>query len=104
MNKKEYQTYLRSAEWLKKKSEFIQIYEKKGWEVHCAICKKENSLQVHHTSYANVGNEQIHDERIWELEILCSFCHTRWHSDKKFKESVEKERQQNFFESLKQTL
>lgn len=42
----------------------------------CIICKNKTSLQVHHDSYKNHGNELKHLD---ELMTLCDKCHKEHH-------------------------
>jgi len=101
MNKIEYQNYLNSKEWLLKKNEFINIHLKNNWNIECSICKLTDSLQVHHLSYRNIGNEILTDDSINELVFLCRDCHKKWHKEKGFKEKIEKIQFENFFNKIK---
>jgi 5-methylcytosine-specific restriction endonuclease McrA len=38
----------------------------------CEHCGSLNQLSLHHETYVNLGNEDIHD-----LRILCQPCHSR---------------------------
>jgi 5-methylcytosine-specific restriction endonuclease McrA len=74
-----YETYLRSGAWKKKRKEALDYYGH-----FCNKCKSTEYLQVHHKHYDNIFNEKIED-----LEILCGDCHMQFHgiqkSDKKEK-------------------
>lgn len=86
MDKESYHKYLRSVDWLLKKNKLINTYLEQGWKIHCKACESTDSLQVHHVSYKNVGNEILDDERIWELAFLCRGCHEKNHFEKGFRE------------------
>lgn len=62
--------YLRSEEWSDLKLLRLKIAQNK-----CECCGLTNSLQLHHITY-----ERLTKERIEDLAILCSFCHTKIHS------------------------
>lgn len=74
MTKTEYAEYLQSEHWQKKRKEAIALY--------CNACMNclmprwlsqaayGMDLHVHHTSYANLGNESLDD-----LLPLCPRCH-----------------------------
>ncbi len=66
---KEYDVYLNSAEWEKKRKEAIELYES------CVLCASKNALNVHHRTYANFKNESITKDLI----VLCSRCHAKYH-------------------------
>jgi hypothetical protein len=87
MNKQEYREYLASKQWLLKKHALISVYLKEGWSIDCIFCGSEKYLQVHHLSYANIGNEIVTDERIWDLVFACKDCHYKYHFQKGFKEA-----------------
>lgn len=76
------------------------IYVKEGWKVECRYCALKKDLHVHHFSYANIGNEQVDDERIWELGFLCKDCHSKYHFEKGWKEEKEEEENQLFIDYL----
>lgn len=63
----EYTQYLKSQAWLHKRAEAFEVYGHK-----CARCGREVYLQVHHKTYAHLGNEPMSD-----LEVLCRWCHRR---------------------------
>ena len=68
-NRARYQEYLDSDEW-KARSERILVSS--NWE--CQQCHKYEATQVHHLTYARVGNELDED-----LIALCSRCHRHQH-------------------------
>ncbi len=86
MNKQEYKKYLKSKHWLLKKNEFINNYVDNDGPIQCHVCKTDEGLQVHHTSYENLGNEDIRND----LQFMCGDCHYRWHFEKGFKENFER--------------
>ena len=100
MNKEQYHKYLLSADWLIKKSKLVMTYLKQNWKIDCFYCASTDSLHIHHFSYTNIGNEQIEDERIWELGFLCKNCHHKWHFDKIWKKEQEELKNQLFLDSL----
>jgi hypothetical protein len=42
----------------------------------CEGCLEAKATQVHHTTYAHVGNEFL-----WELRAICDECHDRFHEE-----------------------
>ena len=64
-----YKRYLQSDEW-KEKREKIMVF----WDFKCALCFSPRGLQVHHRTYARVGNERLQD-----LILLCNRCHGKFH-------------------------
>lgn len=60
-----YDQYLRSRHWKNVKIRYYKTYE-----YVCSKCGWTRNLQLHHTSYAHVGNE-----RMSELTPLCVKCH-----------------------------
>jgi 5-methylcytosine-specific restriction endonuclease McrA len=68
-----YNAYLNSSEWKEKRAERLAI---DSW--HCSNCDKHESevtLQVHHLTYKNVGDENVVDD----LVTLCIDCHQKQH-------------------------
>jgi hypothetical protein len=65
----EYETYLNSERWTKKKKYIIETYGGK-----CEVCDSTKTLIAHHNTYKNRGME-------WdaELTILCKDCHHTYH-------------------------
>jgi len=80
--------YIRSLNWLLKKYELIGVYLREGWRIECRVCESTDSLNVHHDSYENFGNEIVTDERIWELVFLCRTHHQEIHRDKNYKQNL----------------
>lgn len=67
MNKKEYNKYLESDGWKKKRKE---VLERDG---NLCICG-EQAMDIHHKTYNNVRNEHLSD-----LVALCKNCHEGYH-------------------------
>ena len=73
MTKGRYASYLSTPQW---KARAAKVHKRaKGM---CEGCGTKKSREVHHLSYAHVGNEFL-----FELVALCEDCHDRWHTDKK---------------------
>lgn len=68
--KTEYQEYLRSPKWQATRE---QALARAGYR--CQVCNRSDQLQVHHRTYANLGNELPND-----LTVLCDPCHDRFHA------------------------
>lgn len=71
----EYEKYIRSETWAKKKLERLEIDN-----YCCAMCGKpesacKNGLQLHHISYKNLGREDVWTETV----CLCGRCHKLIH-------------------------
>lgn len=64
-----YEDYLRSTDWRKKKEEAIK---RDGHR--CRVCNGKTKLQVHHRTYA-----RLYDEELSDLTTLCEKCHTIFH-------------------------
>lgn len=63
----EYLRYLASPEWQAKR----QTLFVKGGKARCYCCNRaRRNLEVHHLTYANLGNEQPGD-----LVLVCPNCH-----------------------------
>ena len=93
-----YREYITSARWLLKKHALISVYLSQGWDICCSICVEDHNLNVHHVDYKELGNEDLSQAKseegrgIWQLQFLCRDCHIKWHFDPKFKELVEREK------------
>lgn len=61
--------YLQSQKWKEKRQLVLQRDN-----YTCKSCGIKHSLEVHHVRYDNLGNEPIRD-----LVVLCSSCHNRLH-------------------------
>lgn len=73
-----YSRYLKSKHWKNKKAQYYKMYKYK-----CDLCKKcfvwkPSLLNLHHRTYANIGNEKPTD-----LVLLCKNCHTKIHKNPK---------------------
>ena len=76
-----YSEYLNSWEWRNKRIEILKLDGKK-----CTVCdatQKDATLQVHHISYQNVGDENTDD-----LVTMCESCHKHVHSVDKARRAV----------------
>lgn len=61
-----YKRYLKSAAWARKREAVFAKYGKR-----CYACKTyRGPIQVHHLTYARLGNELMRD-----LRPLCQSCH-----------------------------
>lgn len=69
INKKEYDNYISSEQWLKKREE---VFAEK-WRM-CEKCLSMHNLCIHHWTYVRLGNELIKD-----LFVLCNKCHFELH-------------------------
>jgi len=67
-----YDEYLATAKWANKRG----LVLKRAKNV-CEGCAESAAEEVHHLSYANVGNEFL-----FELVALCHACHERLHAEK----------------------
>jgi hypothetical protein len=65
----EYQAVMQSAGWRRRRSQAIRQAGRR-----CQECGAAGPLDVHHLSYAHLG-----DERPYELAVLCERCHERVH-------------------------
>jgi 5-methylcytosine-specific restriction endonuclease McrA len=67
--KEEYSQYLESAEWKAKRRGALERADHR-----CQVCYSKRRLQVHHRTYARVG-----EERDADLTVLCTRCHRLFH-------------------------
>lgn len=77
----DYYEYINSPEW-KKKSE--EAKSRAGYR--CQVCNRgqeEITLNTHHRSYKNLGNESAED-----LTVLCRECHELFESNGKIKSAT----------------
>lgn len=70
---KSYSAYLKTPHWHELKSRKLKIA---GFK--CQLCNAKQSLEVHHRSYANLGNEPLED-----LIVLCRNCHEVFHRERR---------------------
>ena len=75
MQSEEYRRYIRSPEWEKKKAERMRIDN-----YSCVMCGRNRehcrTLQVHHVTYARLGDENIYTD----LCTVCGSCHKKLHN------------------------
>ena len=64
-SKPNYNDYMQSPEWKKKKESIKRV---------CYICGSEKNINVHHRSYSRLGHETERD-----LIALCQECHSDVH-------------------------
>ena len=65
----QYQAVMQSAGWRRRRSQAIRQAGRR-----CQACGARGPLDVHHLSYAHLG-----EERPYELAVLCEACHQRAH-------------------------
>lgn len=70
--KRDYNEYLKSAEWRAFRKQAFEFYGRE-----CSECKGTDRLQVHHKHYKNIFNEKLED-----VAILCEPCHEKVHGRK----------------------
>lgn len=68
-----YREYLRSPEWAKVKERVLQRDRHRCQNPECGSLE---NLEVHHVSYAHVGDEMKH---LSDLITLCHDCHREVH-------------------------
>jgi hypothetical protein len=64
-----YEAVMRSPGWRRRRFRALRRAGRR-----CQACGARGALDVHHLSYAHLG-----DERPYELAVLCEACHTRAH-------------------------
>lgn len=69
-DKQKYLDYLRSADWLIKKSRLVMFYLRNKIPIDCSLCGSVNNLQVHHRTY-----KRLYKEKNADLDFLCKDCH-----------------------------
>ncbi len=71
----EYKRYIRSPQWELKKQERMKIDN-----FACVMCGRSRehcrTLQVHHITYARLGNENV----LTDLCTVCGSCHKKLHN------------------------
>lgn len=72
--KPEYERYLNSATWKKKKKALQKRYEAKNIPWICLYCTSKKNLQVHHRTYRRLKRERMSD-----LVCICTPCHNKLH-------------------------
>lgn len=68
MTKEQYDRYRNSSDWKAKRKARLEMDK-----YRCRRCGLDGDV-VHHRTYENIGNEKMED-----LETLCSWCHKRIH-------------------------
>ena len=68
-----YCEYLKTEHWKDVRERCIRAFDGK-----CGICNSRESIEVHHRTYSNVGNEKPGD-----TIPLCGSCHDLFHKNKK---------------------
>ena len=75
LQSEEYKRYIRSPEWEQKKAERMRIDN-----YSCVMCGRNRehcrTLQVHHVTYARLGDENIYTD----LCTVCGSCHKKLHN------------------------
>ena len=66
-----YAVYLRTAHWRQ-----VRLQALKRAQYQCERCPARGRLDVHHTTYAHLGQEQRY---LKDLQVLCRPCHDRAH-------------------------
>jgi hypothetical protein len=69
---REYDQYLDTPAWKARRRAVME--RSRGI---CEGCGSRPATEVHHMTYANVGNEFL-----WELRAVCDHCHARCHPEK----------------------
>lgn len=70
MGYKDYRAYLKSKHW--------REVRQRQPQTDCVCCGSEGPLDLHHQTYARLGNERQHD-----LAWLCRSCHRRLHRQRR---------------------
>ena len=66
----DYENYLQTIQWKRIRNRKLDEYP------YCQVCGATEHLEVHHCTYAHVGNEEGHMK---DLTVLCHNCHTLFH-------------------------
>lgn len=74
-----YRAYLMTDAWRSKRAKAI-----KRANGVCEGCGEARAVEVHHLSYAHLG-----DELLWELKAVCRSCHAKCHPGKMLSEAAE---------------
>lgn len=78
-DREKYLTYLRSADWLIKKSKLVVYCVNNNINVSCLFCESTNNIQVHHLTYDTLYNEDL----LMDLAFMCDSCHKKHHEELK---------------------
>lgn len=65
----DYQHYLTTVHWEKTRARKVAQVNYK-----CEKCSRTSGLEVHHLTYARLGEERLED-----LQVLCPVCHRKAH-------------------------
>lgn len=68
-NREEYAEYRKGEHWQALRAQALERAE-----YRCQLCYAEAGLDVHHRTYARLGNERVAD-----LTVLCRSCHSQFH-------------------------
>lgn len=68
-----YEAVMQSAGWRRRRSQAIRRAGRR-----CQECGARGPLDVHHTTYRNLGAE-----RPWQLAVLCKTCHQAQHRERR---------------------
>jgi 5-methylcytosine-specific restriction endonuclease McrA len=69
----EYRRYLQSDHWLAVRRRALEYAEHR-----CQVCYSPDRLQVHHRTYARLGQERPAD-----MTVLCEDCHRNVHGKRR---------------------
>lgn len=69
-----YKAYLQSEHWLTFREKALEAAH-----FECEECGYDESLNVHHLTYANIGKESLND-----VQVLCYRCHMQAHEDEDY--------------------
>lgn len=70
-----YDRYIKSSKWRKKREE---LFLERG--KICEKCSSGDNIHVHHLHYDN-----LFDEKLEDLQVLCKECHRKEHPEKDYK-------------------
>jgi 5-methylcytosine-specific restriction endonuclease McrA len=73
MPRSAYTEYMQSPEWRSRRSLYFETHERR-----CKACGDAGSIQLHHKTYARLGEERDQD-----LVALCRRCHLNLHREQK---------------------
>jgi hypothetical protein len=65
-----YYEYIKSPEWKNKREWALKFADYK-----CQVCRSVKNLNVHHSTYQNLGEEKPGD-----IIVLCKDCHEKFHN------------------------
>jgi 5-methylcytosine-specific restriction endonuclease McrA len=73
VSRSEYNAYMQSSQWSRRRSRYFETHRKV-----CKACGVIRSIELHHKTYARLGNERDQD-----LVPLCHRCHLSLHRSQK---------------------